>query len=172
MFSKKDIENYFIAEKRESRLFMIMGIGGVFLALDFVFLFKAPLYKGMALPMAALGIILAIVGITVYNRSDRQRLDNMYAYDNNPLQLKNEELPRMRKVMKSFVLYRWIEIIFILIGAGLYIYFIRDFHHDFWRGFGFGLAFMAVLALPADYFAEKRGHLYTRGLESFSSNLK
>jgi len=158
-------------EKRGSRLFMIIGIGGILLALVNDFFLKAPLYKGMAIPMAAFGMILALVGISVYNRSDRQCQDIIYVFENNPVKLKEEEFPRMKKIMKRFIFYRWIEIILFMTGAALYIYFIRDFHHDFWRGFGFGLAFMAVLAFIADYYAEKRGHAYTLGLESYISNL-
>ena len=121
----------------------------------------------MAVPLFALGLLMAVVGFTVYKRSDRQRVDNVYAYDLNIAKLKNEELPRMKKVMKSFVIYRWVDIFLLLAGMALYIYFIRDFRNDFWRGFGFTLAIMAVLALGADYFAEKRGQAYTNGLESF-----
>ena len=77
----------------------------------------------------------------------------------------------MKTVMKSFIVYRWVEIVLFLVGAGLYIYFIRDFRQDFWRGFGFALAIMALLALAADYFAEKRGHVYLNGLESFTSKI-
>lgn len=172
MFSKADIEKYFIAEKQESWVFMVIGFGAIILALFFVFILKSSLYKGMAVSMAAIGMILAIIGITVYSRSDQQRIDMVYVYDMNPDKLKNEELPRMKKVMRSFVLYRWIEIVLFITGAGLYIYFIRDFRHDFWRGFGFALAFMALLALSADYFAEKRGQRYLNGLISFTSNLK
>jgi hypothetical protein len=77
----------------------------------------------------------------------------------------------MKKVMKSFVIIRWVEIILFIVGAGLYIYFIRDFRQDFWRGFGFALAIMAIVALAADYFAEKRGRVYTNGLKSFTSKI-
>jgi hypothetical protein len=172
MFTKADIEKYFIGEKQESWIFMAIGVSGILLAIIFFFIIKSNLHKGMAVPLFALGLILAIVGFTVYKRSDQQRIDNVYAYDMNPSKLKNEELPRMKKVMKSFVLYRWIEIFFLLAGIALYIYFIRDFRNDFWRGFGFTLTIMAMLALGADYFAEKRGHAYTKGLESFTSNMK
>ena len=54
-------------------------------------------------------------------------------------------------------------------GAGLYIYFIRDFKNDFWRGLGLALVVMAALALAADFFAEKRGKAYNQGIESFIS---
>jgi drug/metabolite transporter (DMT)-like permease len=169
MFSKTDIEKYFTGEKQESWIFMAIGIAGILVAIIFFFFLKTNLHKGMAIPLFVTGLMLGIVGYTVYKRSDRQRIDNVYAYDMNPARLKNEELPRMKKVMKSFVIYRWVEIFFLLTGAGLYIYFIRDFRHDFWRGFGFTLAIMALLALGADYFAEKRGHVYTKGLESYTS---
>jgi hypothetical protein len=172
MFSKADIERYFTGEKQESWLFMAIGIGGILLAIIFFFALKSNIYKGMAIPFLVIGLILSIIGFTVYKRSDRQRIDNVYAYDMNPSKLKNEELPRMKKVLNSFVILRWVEILLFLVGAGLYIYFIRDFRHDFWRGFGFALAFMAILSLTADYFAEKRGKIYTKGLESFTSNFK
>jgi hypothetical protein len=170
IFSKTDIEKYFNAEKAESRVLTTLGIAAILLALVFVFFFKISLHKGMAIPLAAVGTILAIVGITVYSRSDRQRNDIAYAFENNPEKLKSEELPRMKKVMKSFIVYRWIEIIIFIMGTALYIYFIRDFRQDFWRGFGFTLAIMAAVALSADYYAEKRGRNYTRGLETFTSN--
>ena len=172
MFSKADIERYFTGEKQESWVFIAIGAAGIILAIIFFFVFRSNLHKGMAIPLFVIGLVLAIVGLTVYKRSDQQRIDNVYAYDMNPSKLKKEELPRMKKVMKSFVLYRWVEIFLLTAGVALYIYFIRDFRHDFWRGFGFTLAIMAILALSADYFAEKRGHAYTNGLESFTSNLK
>jgi hypothetical protein len=167
MFSKTDIEKYFNAEKAESWVFMAIGIAGIILAIVFFFFLKTNLFKGMAVPLASVGLILGIVGFTVYRSSDKQRIDNVYAYGMNPGQLRDKELPRMKTVMKNFVIYRWVEISLFLVGAGLYIYFIRDFRQDFWRGFGFVLAIMALLALAADYFAEKRGHVYTKGIESF-----
>jgi uncharacterized membrane protein YhaH (DUF805 family) len=169
MFSKTDIEKYFIAEKQESLLFLAIGILAFILAIIFFFFLKTNLYKGMAVPLVVVGLVFGICGFIVFKRSDGQRTDNVYAYDMNPQKLRDKELPRMKKVIKDFVLYRWIEISLLITGAGLYIYFIRDFRNDFWRGFGFALAIMAILALAADYFAEKRGHLYIKGLESFTS---
>ena len=172
MFSKTDIEKYFIGEKQESWIFIAIGLAAIILAIIFFLVMKTSLYKGLAVPLLLIGIIMATVGFTVYERSDRQRVDNVYAYDMNPSLLKEQELPRMEKVMKSFVLLRWVEIFLLLTGIALYLYFIRDFTHDFWRGFGFALALMALIALCADYFAEQRGRIYTKGLQSFTSNIK
>jgi MFS family permease len=171
MLSKTAIEKYFNAEKAESLLFMAIGLTGIILAVVFFFILKTELHKGMALPLTAVGLILAITGLTVYRRSDRQRIGMVNALESNPQQLKQEELPRMKRVMRSFVFFRWIEIILFLTGAGIYLYFIRDFRHDFWRGFGFALTIMALLALAADYFAEKRGKIYTRMLEDVAGRI-
>jgi len=167
MFTKSDIEKYFTGEKSESLIFIALGMAGIILAILFFFFFKTSLHKGMAVPFACIGLIMGITGLSVYRSSDRLRIENVYAYDMNPLQLKEKELPRMKKVMKNFQLLRWVEIFLLAAGLGLYIYFIRDFRSGFWRGFGFALAVMAVVALTADYFAERRGKIYIRGLESF-----
>ncbi len=167
MFTKADIENYFIAEKQEGLFFLCIGIACVFAAGIFIFFAKKIFYKGMAVPLVALGLLLGIVGFTVYKRSDSDRLKNVYAYGMNPSELKEKELPRMKKVMKNFILYRWMEIAFVLIGSGLVYYFRNNSDKQFWAGVGTGLIIMAVLALFADYFAEKRGRIYTIGIESF-----
>lgn len=169
MFSKSDIEKYFNAEKSESGLFLTIGIAGIVIAVIFFFFLKTEFYKGMAIPLFAVGLLLGVVGYTVYKRSDSDRMRNVYAYDMNPSELKEKEMPRMQTVMKNFITYRWIEIFLAAAGIGLYIYFIRDIRHDFWRGLGLGLAIMAVLALAADYFAEKRGRIYLEGLNTFTS---
>ena len=170
MFTKADIEKYFNAEKSESGLFMTIGIAAIVLAILFFFFLKIEFYKGVAIPLFFIGLLLCIVGFAIYRRSDSDRIRNVYAYDMNPAELKEKEIPRMKTVMKNFVLYRWIEIILLATGIGLYIYFIRDIDHDLWRGIGLGLAIMALLALVGDYFAEKRGHAYLDGLLSFTSN--
>jgi hypothetical protein len=169
MFTKTDIEKYFNAEKAESLVFMAIGIAGIITAIIFLFILKTNFYKGAAIPLVLVGLLLGIVGYTIYKRSDSDRMSNVYAYDMNPSELKEKELPRMKTVMKNFVLYRYTEIFLFLVGAALYIYFIRDFTKDFWRGFGLALAVMSMLALVADFFAEKRGKVYTKGIESYIS---
>ena len=169
MFTKTDIEKYFIGEKQESFLFLLIGIAGIAAAIIFFFFLRTSFYKGAAIPLLLVGLLLGVVGYTVYKRSDSDRMRNVYAYDMNPAELKDQEIPRMKTVMKNFMIYRWVEIILFLAGIGLYIYFIRDFKHDFWRGFGLALAVMALVALTADFFAERRGAAYMKGLESFIS---
>ena len=169
MFTKAEIEKYFNAEKQESLLFMLIGVAGIIAALVFFFFLKTNFYKGAAIPFMLFGLLLAMVGYIVYKRSDADRQRNVYAYDMNPTELKDKELPRMKAVMKNFIIYRYTEIFLFLVGTTLYIYFIRDFTKDFWRGFGLALAIMAILALTADFFAEKRGKVYMKGLEIYTN---
>jgi drug/metabolite transporter (DMT)-like permease len=167
MFTKADIEKYFTAEKQESLLFLGIGIVGAVLAFVFFFALKTSFYKGAAIPLLLVGLLLGVVGYTVYKRSDADRIRNVYALDRNPAELKTKELPRMETVMKSFVVYRFTEIILALVGLALFFYFRNSHGHGFWKGLGAGLTIMALLALAADYFAEKRGHAYINGLKQF-----
>jgi drug/metabolite transporter (DMT)-like permease len=167
MFTKTDIEKYFNAEKAESLLFLGIGVSGIILAAILFFAIKTDFYKGAAIPLALIGLLMGIVGFTVYTRSDSDRIRNVYAYDLNPGDLKEKEIPRMETVMKSFVLYRYTEITLAIIGVGIFFFFKNSIDKQFWAGLGLGLFAMALLALGADYFAEKRGHVYLKGLKEF-----
>lgn len=167
MFTKNDIEKYFNAEKSESLLFIGIGIAAVVAALVFFFLVKTNFYKGVAVPLLLIGLLLGIVGFTVYQRSDSDRQRNVYAYDMNPRELKEKEVPRMEKVMQNFVVYRYAEIILAFAGIVLFLFFRNEENRLFWKGVGVGLAVMAVSALVADYFAEQRGAVYLNGLREF-----
>lgn len=166
MFSKTDIEKYFNAEKSESLLFLLIGIAGIFAAISFYFFIKTNFYKGAAVPLLLIGLLLGVVGFTVYKRSDADRIRVVYAYDLNPSELKQKEIPRMGTVMKNFGIYRYAEIVLALIGIGLFLYFRNNTDQQFWKGFGITLAIMALIALSADYFAEQRGAVYLKGLQS------
>jgi ABC-type xylose transport system permease subunit len=172
MFTKADIEKYFNAEKQESLLFVGVGIAALVLAIVFYFVCKTPFYKGAAIPLLLVGLLLGVVGFTVYKRSDSDRLRNVYAYDMNPGELKTKEIPRMVTVMKSFVMYRYTEILLAIAGFFLFFYFRNNAGQQFWKGLGCTLAIMALIALAADYFAEKRGKVYISGLQDFVSQLK
>lgn len=172
MFSKSQIEKYFMAEKQESLVFLALGIIALGLALVFFFYLKTNFYKGAAIPLAAIGLIQIVVGYTVYARSDNQRIGIVYAFDLNPDKLRQEELPRMKTVMKSFVVYRYVEIALLAIGLVLIFLYRSQPDKAFLLGIGLTLAIQSALMLGADYFAEQRGKVYTRGLEEFSTGKK
>jgi uncharacterized membrane protein YczE len=167
MFTKTDIEKYFSAEKSESLLFIVIGIVSIITAISFFIFIKTNFYKGAAIPLMVIGLLMGVVGFTVYNKSDTDRIQNVYAYDLNPAELRDKEIPRMKTVMKNFVIYKWVEIILFLVGIGLFFYFKDTTDKIFWKGFGITLAIMALTAGTADYFAAQRGAIYLKGLEVF-----
>jgi hypothetical protein len=171
MFSKSGIEKYFNAEKSESLLFLIVGIIAILLSVIFLFFMKSNIsfFKGTAIPLLLIGLIQAVVGYTVYKRSDEDRKRNVYAYDMNPSQLKDPEIPRMEVVMKNFIIYRWVEIVFIAAGLILLFMFRANPDKSFWYGLGLTLAIQAAIMLSLDFFAEKRGHIYLKGLRDFTT---
>jgi membrane protein YdbS with pleckstrin-like domain len=176
MFEQRDfsfIYKYFIAEKQESLLFLIVGIAAVLLAVVFWFFIKSnpSFFKGAAIPLLAIGLIQIIVGYSVYSRTDKQKAGIAYNIGMDPVNyVKQTEQPRMKKVMRSFVIYRWIEIAFIITGLILIFLFRTNVDKTFWYGLGVALAIQAIVMLGADYFAEKRGKIYAAELEKIISD--
>lgn len=166
MITKSDIEKYFIGEKQESLLFISIGFAAIVIALLGLFVWKSSCWKGASIPLLAIACIQITVGYTVYSRSDKQRVDAVYALDMNPSKLIKEEIPRMEIVNKNFILYRWIEIVLIIGGFALAYLCKNNPDKVFWYGLGIALAIQALLMLGADFFAEKRALEYTAQLKT------
>jgi hypothetical protein len=167
MFTKADAEAYFNGEKQESLIFIGIGILAVLGALLLFFYFKHQWGKGAAWPLLLIGLMQIVVGYTVYARSDAQRKDIVYKMDMNTEALQKEEIPRMEKVMKNFVLYRYTEIGLLVAGIVIFLVFRNQPDKQFWTGLALGIALQAALMLIADGFAERRGHVYTKGMKTF-----
>lgn len=166
MFSKQDIEKYFLAEKQLGLAFIIIGSIAIIIAIVFFFLLKTSFYKGAAIPLLVIGLIQLIASITVYQKADKDRVDNVYAYDMNPGKLKNEELPRMKTVVKNFAIIKWVEAALIAAGLVLIFYYRANADKAFWFGLGITLTIQALIMILADTSAEKRAIQYTKGIES------
>ncbi|MEO7047164.1 MAG: hypothetical protein ABI091_17810 [Ferruginibacter sp.] len=167
MFSKADIERYFIAEKSESIWFIIFGIAAICLAIVFFFFIKANWYKGAAIPLLIFGILQLAAGYTVFKSSDKDRLQNVYAYDMNPTALKTKELPRMEKVNATLKILLYGETFLFVVGIVLFFYFKKDPSKNFWAGFFLLLAIEAMLSFAGDSIAFNRAKEYKSGIEKF-----
>jgi drug/metabolite transporter (DMT)-like permease len=166
MLDKAAIEKYFTAEKQESLLFLGIGITTIVVGILALTIWKTPAWKGAAIPLIVIAILQIIVGYTVYNRCDSDRIRVVYQVDMNPNELQTKEIPRMKTVMTNFVWYRWIEIALAIIGLFLFFYNRQNSTTTFWQGLGIAMAVQAILILGADYFAEKRGKVYLHQLQS------
>ena len=153
-------------------MFLIVGIAAVLMAVACWFFIKSnpSFYKGAAIPLLVIGLVQTVVGFSVYARTDKQQATIAYNIGMEPVSfVKQTELPRMKTVMKNFVIYRWVEITLIFTGLILIFLFRLKADKSFWYGFGVALAIQAIIMLGADYFAEKRGKLYVNELEKIAT---
>jgi hypothetical protein len=157
------IKNYFNAEKAESLLFIGFGILAILLSLYLIFILKESFWKGLAIPLILFSLVQIFIGTTIFIRSpkDNMRVENILK--NEPQKIQSEEIPRMEKVMKNFVYYRYFEISLILLGV---ILMFSLPNYGFWKGFGLGLFIQCAVLLSLDFFAEKRGHTYSEYLQT------
>ena len=154
---------YFNGERAESYLFLFIGIVGLVISSYLFFLKASSYWKGFAIPFILVSVLEIIVGISLIYRSPKDIIRVENYIKNEQIKIKTEEIPRMEKVMKNFVVYRYVEIALIFIGAILYFAFANS---DFWRGLGLALLIQASIVLTLDYFAERRGFIYLEYLNS------
>ncbi len=157
------IKNYFNAEKSESLLFIGFGIVSILLSIYFLFFLKESFWKGLAIPLILFSIVQIVIGTTIFIRSPKDNLRVEQILKNEPQKIQTEEIPRMEKVMKNFLFYRYFEIAMIFLG--LLLMFVLS-NYGFWKGFGLGLFMQCSVLISLDFFAEKRGHTYSQHLQT------
>lgn len=161
----EQVSKYFNAEKAESILFIAAGLIAIIVSAYFFIRLKQPFYNGLAYSLIVIALIQLTVGISIYYRSpkDISRVNQIIQTDK--AKIKTKEIPRMKTVMKNFVLYRWIEISLIIIGIIMFLFLGPG---TIWRGVGLGLFIQAGLMLLFDYFAESRGTIYLEYLQNLN----
>jgi hypothetical protein len=152
---------YFAAEKQESLFFITIGIIA-FIVSFYLFKTGSP-YKGIMYPLILIAIIQLAVGGTVFFRTDNQLAALNILLQDDPQAYKSAELSRMGTVIKSFRVYKGVEIILLFLGIILTFLFREK---DVWYFIGIGLIIQSSLMLVLDLFAEKRAHDYLRFVEN------
>lgn len=156
------VVKYFNGERSESYLFISMGVIALVMAVWFILVLKTSFWKGVAAPFIIVALLELVVGYTIVTRSPKD-IARVEAYQTKePRKIRTDEIPRMEKVMRNFVIFRYIEIALILTGIALMYSSKND---SFWRGIGLGLFIQASIVLCLDFFAERRGHTYTAFLK-------
>lgn len=159
----EQITKYFNAEKAESVLFVLVGFTAILVSVFFLFKARQPFTNGMSYPLIAIALIQITVGSSVYYRSpkDIERVSRLIKTEKQKIQ--SEEIPRMEIVMKNFSIYKWTEIILMVVGVILFLGFKQN---DFLKGIGIGLLIQAGFMLMLDFFAESRGKVYLEYLQN------
>jgi len=160
------IHDYFTGERTESLVFIAIGAIAIICSIYFWLILNTRVYNGIAWPLFFIALIQLGVGALIYLRSpsDEKRVTNFY--NTSPKNITHIEIPRMEKVMRSFVVYRYVEI--GLIGLSIILFFISG-SGGFWRGISIGTFIQAALMLIADGFAEQRGKAYLAFLSSLNN---
>jgi hypothetical protein len=161
------IEIYFKEEQIESLFFVIIGSIALLLAGIFLFIIKYSFFKGFAIPFLVIGFIQLGVGLSIYNRSEKDIIRVIHFIKQEPKKTQTEEIPRMEKVIQNFIIYRWIELILIIGSTILFIAFYKS-PQTFWKGIALGLLIQSGITLSLDVIAEKRGHIYLETLQQIS----
>jgi len=154
--------DYFLAEKFESLLFM--AVGGLSVAVAVWLWLNGHRLKAMAFPLVAIALIQLVVGASVYFRTDAQLAQLSQQSLTAPAEFKQAETSRMQVVMKNFTLYKWIEVILLVVGVLLIVSLQR---HDVAVAIGGGLVLQSAFMLFLDLFAAARGQDYMRALIAF-----
>ncbi|MDI9312589.1 MAG: hypothetical protein QM535_20430 [Limnohabitans sp.] len=160
------VVKYFNGEKAESYIFILIGIIALATALYFILALKSSFWKGAAIPFIIVAWLEFVVGYTIVTRipKDIARVETFIQKE--PQSIKMLEIPRMEKVMSNFVIFRYVEIVLIILGIALMYSSMND---TFWRGIGLGLFIQASIVLCLDFFAERRGHIYLEYLNQLSN---
>jgi hypothetical protein len=155
---------YFAEEKAESVVFVLMGVVAIAVS---VWLWRTgSAYRGMAYPLIGVALIQLVVGGTVFLRTDGQVAALTEQLGSAPAAYQAAELARMEVVMRSFALYKIIELALFAVGVGL-TYAFR--HKETLYAVGVGLVVQSSLMLVADLFAEKRGDTYLAQIRTLAA---
>jgi F0F1-type ATP synthase assembly protein I len=154
-------EKYFNAERAECLFGLFLsavsvGLSGYFFTIDKSF------FRGLAWVFIVFAIIQFIVSIIIVIRSPKDIARVNQFLQTEKSRISSEEIPRMVTVLRNFVVYRYAEIVFIILG--LVLYFFQS--QDMWQGVGLGLIIQAGVLLVFDFFAEKRGKVYLSFLKT------
>lgn len=161
----EQVSKYFSAEKGESILFITVGLLSLILSIYFLIKLKQPLFSGLSYSFITIAFVELAIGISIYFRSPKDMIRVNQFIQTEIIKIRSEEIPRMETVLNNFVIYRWIEIGFVLVGIAMFLYFQPT---TLWRGVGLGLSIQASLLLLLDFIAESRGKIYLEHLQNLN----
>ena len=158
------IVDYFKGEKQESFIFISAGLVAMALAYYGFMVADDAMYFGAAVPLAGIGLIELIVGLSIASKTDKQIKDLLEVRESSPSTFKADELLRMEDVMKNFKTYRTIEQVLFITGLLFMVLGLTDSISRYMAGVGIGLMLQSSVMLFLDLFAELRGKEYIRRL--------
>lgn len=160
-----DMRAYFWGEKWEGPFFMGVGAAGI-VAGSALAAQDNDFMRGTGYPMIAVGAVQALAGAIIFFRTDTQlaRLERLL--DQNPSELRERELTRIRRINLQFELLAAAESM-LIVGGGITASLGAARKNDLLKGIGLGLVIESVATLTLDLFAAQRALRYTNSLTRF-----
>lgn len=172
MFTKASIETYFLAEKNIQLIGWLLGVVALLLAAFFFFYVKTEKAKGAAILLLLMGIFLTVVGLMAYQQNDALRLKLVYAFDMDPVLLKNKELPRAQRYLEFITTTHTVGFVLALLGLGTYFFARFKKVAVMWHGAAIATVFMACILAGMSYLSYDRTHHYLEDLQMFAAAFK
>lgn len=169
MLTKTDIERYFIGEKQAAMVLFVIGIIAVVLAIVCFLFLRTPFYRGAAIPLVVIGLFQVYIGYSIQKSSTESRIRNVYAYDMNPYDLKEKELPGMQQAYKSITAFLVGEVVLLLAGLMLIFLFRERPEKALWLGLGAALAIQCLIMAGAEFTAQQKTKTYIEKLKAFQT---
>ena len=171
MFTKTDIDNYFISYRQEHLFLLLLAAVAFIAALVLFFGYKKDLYKGIAIALASFAILFFTTSFGEYKRADRLRVVNAYNYDMHPEYLKVKEIKRVQSLQKTITIELYVSIVLVLAAIGLYYYAAKKIQSKYLQGIALGVFFLASIAASTFYIMQKNALQYERGIVEFTKEI-
>ncbi|HHH49966.1 MAG TPA: hypothetical protein ENK52_03195 [Saprospiraceae bacterium] len=166
---KSQVKNYYSSEKKESLLFIGIGLVALSLAVIGLLYYKTNLWMGISVPLLSVAVIQLFTGLTIFFRTDRQMKILLEQLEKTPQLFKEEETLRLKEINSNFNLYRNVELLVFLLG----IFFLLMGGFANWGmmslGIGIGLSLQMGIMLSLDLFANWRTELYLHEVKKFEA---
>ncbi len=162
----RSIERYFAGERKGAKVGFALTASFVAIALSALSL-DTSFASGVAIVFALFSPLLAFIVGFVYLRAPKDILRVTHFAIKGTKGLEGDEIPRMKKVVRNFHIYRIGEIGMVLLGAILLL--VNG--ESFLGGIGVALSLLGVVFLVFDGYADRRAKRYLAALEAFSSSI-
>jgi len=157
------IDQYFNAEKFQCSVGLVISI--LFLVVAAYFLSQpSSFYKGMAYSMIPISFLFMMICTMIVLRTPKDIIRVNTYQTSERLKLKTEELPRMNKIMNSFVIIKKVELAVLFLSLIICIVFWKN---ELMRGISIGLFVQSAALYYFDHHASERGAIYLDFLKTF-----
>ncbi len=172
MFTKENIENYFIHFKQQHLFLLMLAVVSLIVASAFYFRTKKYFYKGFSISLFSAAMLLFSISFSNFNNADRLRKICVYDYDLHPENLKIRELTRI----DSFILHTNITlsscIILLIATVVIFLYYRKKLHIQYIKGVASSLFLITLITGIIFFIMKKEALIYKKDIVEFTKQIR